>query len=99
MIDRLSARAEADLADIWVYSAEQWGVDQADRYIDALLSRFVWLSDHPSLWRPRADIAAGLHSYPHQRHMIYFRMSDTAGAAIEIVRMLHGRMEPDAHLS
>jgi plasmid stabilization system protein ParE len=36
MTYRLSARAEADLTGIWVYSAEEWGVDQADRYVDAL---------------------------------------------------------------
>jgi toxin ParE1/3/4 len=46
---RLSSRAEADLADIWVYSAEQWGIEQADRYLDALLSRIVWLTDAPAL--------------------------------------------------
>jgi toxin ParE1/3/4 len=40
VIYRLSVRAEADIAEIWVYSAEQWNLVQADRYIDALVSRF-----------------------------------------------------------
>jgi toxin ParE1/3/4 len=45
VIYRLSSRAEADLAEIWVYSAEQWNFDQADRYVDALVNRFHWLCD------------------------------------------------------
>jgi toxin ParE1/3/4 len=40
VISRLSVRAEADLDEIWAYSAEQWNFEQADRYLDALLSRF-----------------------------------------------------------
>ncbi|MEA3278114.1 MAG: type II toxin-antitoxin system RelE/ParE family toxin [Pseudomonadota bacterium] len=98
MTYRLSARAEADLTDIWVYSAEQWGVVQADGYVDALLSRFVWLSENPSLWKPRPDIAEGLYGYLQQSHVIYFRESDGVPETLEIVRVLHGRMEPAAHL-
>jgi len=66
---RLSGRAESDLAEIWDYSAGQWSVDQADRYMDALVSRFAWL-------RTCADVPD----------------------LIEIVRVLHGRMEPDKHI-
>ena len=50
---RLSDPAEADLAEIWNYSAERWDVEQADRYIDALVSRFVWIIENSALWKPR----------------------------------------------
>lgn len=63
MIYRLSVRAEADLAEIWVYSAERWNLEQADGYIDALLIRFDWLCDNPQLWKPRPEIAEALYSY------------------------------------
>ena len=94
MIYRLSSRAEADLAEIWVYSAGQWNIEQADRYVDALVGRFDWLCDNSSLWKPRPDIAEGLYSYPQQSHVIYFRAHSDEPAVIEIVRVLHGRMEP-----
>lgn len=94
MIYRLSLRAEADLAEIWVYSAEQWNLEQADRYIDALVSRFGWLCDNPQLWKPHPDITEGLYSYPQQSHVIYFRAQGDPPDFIEIVRVLHGRMEP-----
>ena len=98
MIYRLSVQAETDLADIWVYSAEQWNLEQADQYIDALLSRFDWLCDNPQLWRPRPDITEGLYSYPQQSHVIYFRAQGDPRGLIEIVRVLHGRMEPARHV-
>jgi toxin ParE1/3/4 len=94
VIYRLSSRAEADLAEIWVYSVGQWNLEQADRYADALVSRFDWLGANPSLWQPRPDIAEGLYSYPQQSHVIYFRVHGEAPEVIEIVRVLHGRMEP-----
>lgn len=38
MSDRysLSAKALADLADIWDYSARHWGEAQAERYVRAI---------------------------------------------------------------
>jgi toxin ParE1/3/4 len=95
---RLSGRAQADLAEIWDYSAQHWSLDQADRYIDALVTRFVWLSENATLWQPRPDLVEGLYSYPQQSHVIYFRRGADAPELIEIVRVLHGRMEPAKHL-
>ena len=94
MIYRLAVRAEADLAEIWAYSAGHWSFAQADRYIDALVGRCEWLCDNPQLWKPRADITEGLYSYPQQNHVIYFRAQGDPPGLIEIVRVLHGRMEP-----
>jgi toxin ParE1/3/4 len=98
VIYRLSVRAEADLAEIWVYSAEQWNLEQADRYIDALVSRFAWLCENPQLWKPRPDITEGLYSYRQQSHVIYFRPQGDSPDLVEIVRVLHGRMEPARHV-
>ena len=98
MIYRLSVRAEAYLAEIWAYSAERWNLEQADRYIDAFVSRFDWLCDNPKLWQPRPDITEGLYGCPQQSHVIYFRAQGDPPELIEIVRVLHGRMEPARHV-
>lgn len=44
---RLTPAAERDLESIWTYSVCQWGVDQADRYIDFLTTALAELSDSP----------------------------------------------------
>lgn len=98
MTYRLSAKAEADLTDIWSYSAEQWGVDRADRYVDALLRRFSWLPENQMLWKARPDITGGIQCYPEQRHVIYFRALRSDQDGLEILRVLHGKMEPDGRL-
>ena len=33
---RRTPAAEQDLIDIWLYTAREWGADQADLYLDAL---------------------------------------------------------------
>lgn len=70
MTYRLSRRAEADLAEIWDYSAEQWGVDQADRYLDALIGRFLWLGENTAMCKPRDDLSEGVYSYPQHSHVV-----------------------------
>jgi len=98
VIYRLSARAEVDLAEIWVYSVEQRGTDQADRYLDALVARFAWLCENPALWKPRTDLAEGLQGYSHQSHVIYLRAVGAPPDMIEVVRVLYARMKPAHHL-
>lgn len=41
----LSPAAQADLSEIWDYSARNWGVEQADRYILAIRDACTALAD------------------------------------------------------
>lgn len=38
--------AQADLENIWLYTYEEWGVEQADKYIRLLVSRFTWIAEN-----------------------------------------------------
>ncbi|HED18856.1 MAG TPA: type II toxin-antitoxin system RelE/ParE family toxin, partial [Gammaproteobacteria bacterium] len=49
----LRQQAQDDLESIWVYSNQEWGAEQADKYIRSLLSRFTWLSENPQLGKQR----------------------------------------------
>jgi toxin ParE1/3/4 len=92
---RLSDKARADLTGIWRFTAAQWGPLQADSYLDAIFERFAWLAGNAAFWHPMDDLAPGLCCYPHARHVIYFRL---IGQRLDIVRVLHGRMEASRHL-
>jgi toxin ParE1/3/4 len=37
---RLTPAAEQDLESIWIYTAKEWGLDQASRYFDSLIAAF-----------------------------------------------------------
>ena len=92
---RLSAPARADLDGIWRYTNEQWNQAQADRYIDSLILRMVWLSENEALWMDRSDIRDGLYSVGESRHVIFFQ---STGETISIVRVLHDRMDVARHI-
>jgi len=35
--------AEQDLEEIWLYTFNQWNIEQADLYVKSIMSRFDWL--------------------------------------------------------
>ncbi len=92
---RLAKQAQADLNEIWDHSFATWGEKRADLYVDAIFARFEWLTKNRLLWRQREDIRAGLFSYPEHSHLIVFR---EVNGDIEIVRVLHARMDSKRHL-
>lgn len=92
---RLTPAAEGDLEAIWSYTARQWGLEQANRYIDILTSAFAQLAEHPKK-APACDaIRPGYRRCSVERHMIYFRIT---AYGIAIIRVLHDRMEAQRNL-
>jgi plasmid stabilization system protein ParE len=88
---RLSAEARGDLRAVWEYSRSNWGLPQADLYLDQILLRMGWLPSNPGLWRPRPELGKGVHSYQEQRHVIFFRKT---GRVLVISRLLHHGVDP-----
>ncbi len=48
---QLSSEADMDLQEIYDYSFEQWGEDQAEAYIQYLFHVFQLLADRPYMAR------------------------------------------------
>jgi toxin ParE1/3/4 len=92
---RLTRPALRDLAEIGRHTREHWSYEQARRYGTAIAARLKWLCHNQPLWHERPELAEGLFSYPHQSHVIIFR---TYRDGIEILRILHQRMDPARHL-
>lgn len=92
---RITHEARADLGRIWLYTARNWGERQADIYIDLLMLRIRWLTENHGPWIPRPDIRDGLYFYPEQSHAIFFTRH---ASHIDVLRLLHERMEPQPRL-
>ena len=105
---RLSRLAEADVVRILTTSEERWGTDGRRRYaaILAAAMRTAAVDPHGPVTRERTDLRPGIRSL-HVRHagghdpdikvrravhVLYYRA--IAPDVIEIVRVLHERMEP-----
>lgn len=87
--------AESDLIDVWRYSFEQWGELQADKYLDELDSGIRKLADNPEIGMTRDYVRDGYRALFVGSHAVYYTVTPDA---IHVVRVLHGRMDPDRHL-
>jgi toxin ParE1/3/4 len=105
---RISTLALMDLSHILATSTERWGHDASSRYATLLrmaMQKVATNPKHPAS-RDRSSVLKGIRSF-HIRHVadapvknpvhvIYYRTVNPA--LIEIVAVLHERMEPGRHL-
>jgi toxin ParE1/3/4 len=92
---RLSPAAEADLSDIWDFTAEQWDSRQADRYVRMIVERAQGAAEGRLPMRLADNIRSGYTKIAAGSHMIYFRPT---GGEVEVVRILHQSMDVDSKL-
>ncbi|HKP77951.1 MAG TPA: type II toxin-antitoxin system RelE/ParE family toxin [Phenylobacterium sp.] len=92
---RLSPAARADLEAIWTFGEEGWGADQAELYIRRIQRAVETVASDPRRGRPCEDIRPGYFRFAVGTHMLFFRRDVDV---IEIVRILHQRMDFDGHL-
>ena len=109
---RLARPAREDIDQILATSAARWGTKARRRYAALLASALRHVATNPDgpLTKDRAAIAPGIRSF-HIRHasadsaetkvrapvhILYFR--SVSPELVEIVRVLHERMEPGRHV-
>lgn len=90
----LSPMAEADLEDIWIYTAREWSVDQAETYTNDIINMFEDIAAGRRYGRP-VSVRAGYLKMLVGRHAIYFQ---APGEVIAIIRILHQSMDVERHL-
>lgn len=91
---RLSPAAERDLEHIVRYTRDQWGADQAIRYMDRLFAAFDELAHAPKSAPACDHIRPGYRRRGVERHVIYFRVMPYG---VAIVRSFHERMGTTRH--
>ena len=92
---RLAPAAEADLEDIWLYTARNWSVEQADLYTDALQAAFDTLVGMPEIARERRELDPPVRVHPSAQHVIIYRIE---ADHLVILRVLGGRQNWQAVL-
>jgi len=109
---RISRPAQADISGILTTSAERWGVEAQRRYAACLAAAMRKAAFDPEglVTKNRDELLPGIRSLHlrHARddetdakvhrpvHVLYYRV--VRPGLIEIVRVLHERMEPSRHL-
>jgi toxin ParE1/3/4 len=87
----LSKRAVSDLMGIGRYTEQNWGKKQRDTYLAQIDACFHQVAADPRLGRDCSEIREDYRKIGVGSHVVFYRQQ--AGDTIEIVRILHGRMD------
>ena len=83
--------AEHRLREIYSYTRDTWGKDQAENYIKGLFEQFEAIATRQVLWRRvPADVGVDGFFCRFKSHFIYWRVLKLG--AVGIVTILHERM-------
>jgi toxin ParE1/3/4 len=87
----LSSLADFDLENIFDYTTEQHGIDQAIQYVSSFTALFEVLSEQPKLGRSRPDIRPEVRSIPLMQHVVFY--CKVSEEEIYVLRVLHGNQD------
>ena len=88
---RISQEAIDDLNKIWIYSFKKWSKEQADRYYNSIISDIEFIADNFMSGRSVEQTRKNYRVTKTRSHLIFYRK--TEGDLVEIVRILHQRMD------
>lgn len=92
---KLLPEAELDLEDIWLYTVQEWGVEQAMIYVDELNASFENLNEHAKFSRLRTEFTPPVYICRCNHHLIVYLEYDDY---IAVIRILHEKMDIDGRL-
>jgi toxin ParE1/3/4 len=88
---RIQEAASHRLDEIYRYTRERWGVEQADRYITGLFAAFDRIETRGVTSKPvPAEFGVDGYFFRYERHFVYWRR--LSNGDIGIVTILHERM-------
>lgn len=95
---KISEEAAFDLEEIWFYTFENWSIKQADRCLNIILDEIEYLAKNPKASQDYSKIRKGYFRFRVRSHFIFYRINSTE-KIIEIIRVLHQRMDTDSRLN
>ena len=93
----ISEKALEDINNIWIYTAENWSVEQANRYYNLIIDEIEYIVDNLDMARDFGKIRKSYKYSKVKSHLIFFKKDKTN--EIEVVRVLHERMDIDSRLA
>lgn len=92
----ISKKAVSDLENIWLYTVEKWSVEQADRYYSLIFDEIAYICKNESAGKSMEHVRKGYRASKVKSHLIFYKISNNI---IEIVRILHERMDIETRLN
>lgn len=92
----ISKQAIVDLEEIWFYTVEKWSIEQADRYHSLIFDEVNFNCRNIDAGKPMNHIRKGYRVSKVKSHLIFYRVVNDV---VEIIRILHERMDIDNRLA
>ena len=86
------AKAEDDLINIWLYSLDKWGINQADSYLDNLNNSLNNIAANPDIGTACEHIRKGYRKLNVREHYVFYRYTQDT---VYIIRVLGDEMDYD----
>ncbi len=93
---RTTRLADQEITRLYLRGVTDFGVAQAERYVEGLFAAFELLAENPHMARERTELTPPTRLHPYGAHMIAYVLQEDG---ILIVRVLHGRRDWQAMLS
>lgn len=84
--------AKKDLSTIWDYTEKQWGIKQAEKYTEDIVTVCDDLCNSVIKYQSAEEVREGYSKVLCGRHVIFFRIHEDK-EIIEIVRIVHQDMD------
>ena len=95
---KISKQAEIDLENIWLYTFEEWSLEQADYYFDLIMDEIEYISKNPKSGKDYSNVRKGYFHSRMKSHFIFYRIN-LKEEKVEIIRILHQQMDIDSHIN
>ena len=92
----ISEKAVEDINNIWIYTAENWSVAQADRYYNLIYDEIEFIANNFDMARDFGKIRKSYKCSKVKSHLIFFKIDKMN--EIEVVRVLHEKMDIEIRL-
>lgn len=92
----VSPAAQADLDQIWDYTSDRWGPNQAEQYLREIQRAIERAAANPHIGQACDEVRPGYRKLSAGSHLLFYRIA--TGDVVDIVRILHQRMDVDRHL-
>jgi len=97
MNSKISKEAEKDLEKIWLYTFENWSMEQAERYLNLLFDEIDYLCLKPNSGFDFGNIRKGYWRSKVKSHFIFYKINNKQNE-LEIIRVLHEMMDIESHI-
>lgn len=88
---KVSQKAKKDIENIWLYTFENWSIEQADRYVNLIINEIEYLAQKPNSGKDYSIVRKGYFRAQIKSHFIFYKINQKK-KEIEIIRVLHQRM-------